>query len=90
MSIKMTVHAIEAEGTDSLSGKAGEVLIVSFDDLTVTESPLMQKSLVALLKMKLGQKAKAVAPRPAIPMAWTVILILISRSPSVAAGLSDA
>ena len=39
MSIKMTVHAIEAEGTDSLSGKTGEVLIVSFDDLTVTESP---------------------------------------------------
>ena len=69
MSIKMTVHAIEAEGTDSLSGKTGEVLIVSFDDQTVTESPLTQKSLVALLKMKLGQKAKAAQPRPAIPMA---------------------
>ena len=69
MSIKMTVHAIEAEGTDSLSGKAGEVLIVSFDDLTVTESPLTQKSLVALLKMKLGQKQKTAQPKPAIPMA---------------------
>ena len=67
MSIKMTVHAIEPDGTDSLSGKTGEVLIVSFDDQTVTESPLTQKSLVALLKMKLGQKAKAT--RPVIPMA---------------------
>ena len=66
MSIKMTVHAIEADGTDSLSGKTGEVLIVSFDDLTVVESPLTQKSLVALLKMKIGQKK---ATRPAIPMA---------------------
>ena len=68
MSIKMTVHAIDADGTDSLSGKAGECLIVSFDDNTITESPLTPKSLVALLKMKLGQK-RAVAPRPAIPMA---------------------
>jgi hypothetical protein len=66
MSIKMTVHAIETDGTDSLSGKTGEVLIVSFDDQTVMESPLSQKSLVALLKMKLGQKK---ATRPAIPMA---------------------
>ena len=66
MSIKMTVHGIEADGTDFLSGKAGEVPIVSFDDNT--ESPLTQKSLVALLKMKLGQKAKAAQAR-AIPMA---------------------
>ena len=69
MSIKMTVHAIDADGTDSLSGKAGECLIVSFDDNTITESPLTPKSLVALLKMKLGQKQKTTAPRPAIPMA---------------------
>jgi hypothetical protein len=69
MSIKMTVHGIDADGTDSLSGKTGEVLIVSFDDQTVCESPLTQKSLVALLKMKLGQKAKAARPTPAIPLA---------------------
>ena len=66
MSIKMTVHGIDADGTDSLSGKTGEVLIVSFDDQTVCESPLTQKSLVALLKMKLGQKKET---RPAIPLA---------------------
>lgn len=67
MSIKLTIHGLQANGTDSLSGKEGEVLVVTFDDGTVTEGALSQKSLMQLLRMKLAQPAKKPAPA-AVPV----------------------
>lgn len=63
--IKMTVHRLEQNGICSLSGKEGEVLVVSFDDGTLSEGTLSQRSLMQLLRMKLGQNGK----KPIIPVA---------------------
>ena len=66
MSVKIEIHDIDESGSCSLSGKSGEVLVVSFADGTVSESPLSQKSLMQLLRLKLGQKkAKPAEAKPA-------------------------
>jgi len=56
--IKMTVHRVEQIGVCSLSSRDGEVLVVSFEDGTLTEGSLSQKSFMQLLRMKLGQNGK--------------------------------
>lgn len=57
--VKLTVHRLESSGVCSLTNKEGEVLLVSFDDGTLTESALSQKSLMQLLRMKLQQNGKS-------------------------------
>ena len=72
MSIKIEVHEFRESGEDSLTGKGGEVFIVTFADGTVTEAPISIKSLTQILRMKLGKKPKAEArhqPAQAVPMA---------------------
>ncbi|HEY6180482.1 MAG TPA: hypothetical protein VIX73_38835, partial [Kofleriaceae bacterium] len=64
MAIKLTIHGIQAEGVDSLTGKEGETLVVSFEDGTVSEAALSQRSMMQLLRMKLATPAKP-APKPA-------------------------
>lgn len=53
--IKLTIHGMDDRGICCLSGKEGEVLIVSFDDGTIREGALSQKSLLQLLRMKFAQ-----------------------------------
>jgi hypothetical protein len=65
MSIKIEVHRLEESGTCSLSGKDGEVLVLSFSDGTITEAPLSQKALMQLLRMKLQKPKPAAKPEPA-------------------------
>ena len=60
------IHAFESSVTCSLSGKDGEVLVVTFDDGTVSERPLSQKSLIQFLRMKLAKKLVAAAPIAAV------------------------
>ncbi len=62
MSIKVEFHGIESNGVCSLSGKEGEVLLVSFADGTLVEAPLSQKSLVQLLRMKLAPRKPVIKP----------------------------
>jgi hypothetical protein len=83
--IKMTVHRLEQNGTCSLSGKEGEVLVVSFDDGTLNEGALSQKSLMQLLRMKLGQNGTKPVPKPAANgPAQAVSLAGVSAPPPVA------
>ena len=67
MSIKVEFHGVQENGIDSLTGKEGEVYIVTFSDGTATESPLTLKSVAQLLKMKLGQKPTKSAAPPVRP-----------------------
>lgn len=60
--IKITIHGLEPSGTCSLSGKEGEVLILTMEDGTITRGALSQKSLIQLLRMKLAQPKKAKVP----------------------------
>ena len=62
MSVKLTIHGFEPSGTCSLSGKTGEALVVSFDDGTLSQRPLSQKSLIQLLRMKLAASLPAAVP----------------------------
>ncbi len=71
MSVQLTIHAMKDDGQCSLTGKEGEVLIVTFGDGTLTEGALSQKSLIQLLRMKLApgvKKPKAATPVEAIPV----------------------
>jgi hypothetical protein len=65
MSLKIEVHSIQ-DGVCSLSGKQGEVLVVTIADGTAVQSALSVKSLMQILRMKLGQKSAT--PVVAIPM----------------------
>lgn len=67
-SIQMEIHGIQ-NGTDSLTGKDGEVLVVTFADGTVVRSALSQKSLMQILRMKLQQSGRATPVVAAIPLA---------------------
>ena len=72
MKVNVEFHEHHESRTDALSGKQGEVYVVTFSDGTITESPLSLKSIAQLLKMKLAQKSKIdpkPEPRPTIPMA---------------------
>jgi hypothetical protein len=69
--VQLTIHAIKDNGHCSLTGKEGEVLIVTFGDGTLTEGTLSQKSLIQLLRMKLApgtKKSKAEQTVEAIPL----------------------
>lgn len=66
MSIPIEIHGI-GNGTDSLTGKEGEILIVTFADGTVVQGALSQKSLMQILRMKLQQAVRA-TPVVAVPM----------------------
>jgi hypothetical protein len=67
MGIKLEVHAIENDGVCSLTGKEGEVIVVSFGDGTISDSALCLKSFIQLLRLKLGQKPKKAGAQPAEP-----------------------
>lgn len=58
--VKVTIHDLEQNGVCSLSGKEGEVLILSMEDGTITRGALSQKSFLQLLRMKFSQ----VGPMP--------------------------
>lgn len=51
--VKLTVHSV-GRGECVLSEKEAEGMVITFEDGTVTESFLATKSLVQLLRMKLG------------------------------------
>lgn len=54
--VKLTIHHF-AEGECCLSGKAvTDGVVVSFDDATLSESLLSTKSLLQLIRLKLGVK----------------------------------
>lgn len=57
--MRILIHGIKASGIDSLTGKEGEVLIVTFDDGTIHEGELSQRSLMQLVRMKLSGNGKA-------------------------------
>jgi hypothetical protein len=68
--VKLEIHDVEEKGACSLSGKEGEVLVVTFADGTVSESALSVKFFIQLLKLNLGQKPRAKPPelrRPRSP-----------------------
>ncbi len=67
--VKVTIHGLEQNGVCSLSGKEGEVLILSMEDGTITRGALSQKSLMQLLRMKLSQAGAKPSRREVIPTA---------------------
>jgi hypothetical protein len=66
--VKLTIHGLEQNGVCSLSGKEGEVLILSMEDGTIEHGALSQKPLLQLLRMKFSQGSKK-ARKDAVPTA---------------------
>ncbi len=70
--VKLTIHGLEPNGVCSLSGKEGEVLILTMEDGTIARGALSQKSLMQLLRMKLSQGGAKPPRREAVPTAEVV------------------
>lgn len=68
--VKISIHGFEQETVCSLSGReTAEAVVVSFDDGTLSEAPLAMKSLLQLVRLKLGvgNSTKKPEPSPGAP-----------------------